>query len=160
MGILIYKEKNKGKAGKEEQVVCNSDRTCRRPVGFAIGAAEPFDDIERDFRVDLISYKIALKKIPGKTREEILNLLTQNKHQLENRFKVHRMALFGSYARGDQQSDGDVDIPEDTDPSVGLELVALAEQIEQLLDLPVGLVSRRAIKPNKLKFIEQDLIYV
>jgi predicted nucleotidyltransferase len=98
--------------------------------------------------------------MPGKTREEILNLLSQNKHQLENRFKVNRMALFGSYARGDQQSDSDVDILVDIDPSVGLEFVTLAEQIEQLLDLPVELVSRRAIKPNKLKYIEQDLIYV
>ncbi len=96
----------------------------------------------------------------GKTREEILTLLSQNKSNLENRFKVRRMALFGSYARGDQQFDSDVDILVDIDPSVGLEFVTLAEQIEQLLGLPVELVSRRAIKPNKLKYIEQDLIYV
>jgi predicted nucleotidyltransferase len=48
----------------------------------------------------------------------------------------------------------------DIDPSVGLEFVTLAEQIKQLLGLLVELVSRRAIKPNKLKYIEQDLIYV
>ncbi len=45
-----------------------------------------------------------------KTREEILRLLSQNKSNLENRFKVRRMALFGSHARGDQRSDSDVDI--------------------------------------------------
>jgi predicted nucleotidyltransferase len=95
-----------------------------------------------------------------KTREEILSLLSKNKYKLEKRFKVRRMALFGSYARGDQQSDSDVDILVDIDPSVGLEFVTLAEQIEQLLGLRVELVSRRAIKPNKLKHIEQDLIYV
>ena len=98
--------------------------------------------------------------MPPKTREEILSLLVQNKSELENRFKVRRLALFGSYARGDQQSDSDVDIMVDIDPSVGLEFVTLAEQIEQFLGLPVELVSRRAIKPNKLKYIEQDLIYV
>lgn len=86
--------------------------------------------------------------------------MSQNKHQLESSFKVYRMALFGSYARGDQQSDSDVDILVEIDPSVGLEFVTLAEQIEQLLELPVELVSRRAIKPNKWKYIEQDLIYV
>ena len=95
-----------------------------------------------------------------KSREEILNLLSQNKSNLENRFKVRRMALFGSYARGDQQSESDVDILVDIDASVGLDFVTLAEQIEQLLGLPVELVSRRAIKPSKLKYIEQDLIYV
>jgi predicted nucleotidyltransferase len=98
--------------------------------------------------------------MPRITKDEILSLLVQNKTELENRFKVRRLALFGSYARGDQKSDSDVDILVDIDPSVGLEFVTLAEQIEQLLGLPVELVSRRAIKPNKLKHIEQDLIYV
>jgi predicted nucleotidyltransferase len=96
----------------------------------------------------------------GKTREEILSLLVQNKSELKNKFKVHRLAIFGSYARGDQRPDSDVDILVDIDPSVGLEFVTLAEQIEQLLGLPVELVSLRAIKPNKLEYIEQDLIYV
>jgi len=96
----------------------------------------------------------------GKTREEILNLLVQNKLELENRFKVRRLALFGSYARGDQRPDSDVDILVDIDPSVGLEFVTLAEQIEQLLGLPIELVSLRAIKPNKLAYIKQELIYV
>ena len=94
------------------------------------------------------------------TKEEILSLLVQNKSELENRFKVRRLALFGSYARGDQKPDSDVDILVDIDPSVGLEFVTLAEEIEQLLGLQIDLVSRRAIKPNKLKYIEKDLIYV
>ena len=95
-----------------------------------------------------------------KTREEFLSLLVQNKSELENRFKARRLAIFGSYARGDQRPDSDVDILVDIDPSVGLEFVTLAEQIEQLLALPVELVSLGAIKPNKFEYIEQDLIYV
>ena len=70
------------------------------------------------------------------------------------------MALFGSYARGDHGPDSDVDILVDIDPSVGLEFVILAEKIEHLLGLSVELVSLRAIKPNQLRYIEQDLIYV
>ena len=89
-----------------------------------------------------------------------MTLLSQNKYLLESRYKVRRMALFGSYARGDQKAESDVDILVDIDPSVGIEFVTLAEQIDQLLGLPVELVSRRAIKPNKLKYIEQDLVYV
>ena len=89
-----------------------------------------------------------------------MTLLSQNKYLLESRYKVRRMALFGSYARGDQKAESDVDILVDIDPSVGLEFVTLAEQIEELLGLPVELVSKLAIKPNKLKYIEQDLVYV
>jgi predicted nucleotidyltransferase len=98
--------------------------------------------------------------MPRITKDEILSLLVQNKAELESRFKVRRLALFGSYARGGQKPDSDVDILVDIDPSVGLEFVTLADQIEQLFGLPVELVSLRAIKPNKLKYIERDLIYV
>ena len=95
-----------------------------------------------------------------KTPEEILRILVRNKDELENRFKVRHLALFGSYARGDQRPGSDVDILVDIDPSIGLEFVTLAEQIEQLLELSVDLVSLRSIKPKKLAHIRQDLIYV
>jgi len=95
-----------------------------------------------------------------KTPEEILRILVRNKDELENRFKVRHLALFGSYARGDQRPGSDVDILVDIDPSIGLDFVTLAEQIEQLLGLSVDLVSLRSIKPKKLAYIRQDLIYV
>ena len=100
------------------------------------------------------------KKMSVKSREEILTLLVKNKTVFKERFKVRRLALFGSYARGDQGPDSDVDILVDIDPSVGLEFVTLAEQIEQLLGLSVELISLRAIKPKQLRYIEQDLIDV
>jgi predicted nucleotidyltransferase len=95
-----------------------------------------------------------------RTRREILSLLAGEKPQLEKRFKVRSLALFGSYARGEQRTDSDVDILVAVDPSIGLEFVSLAERIEELLGLPVEVISRRAIKPRRLKFIEQELIYV
>ncbi|MEW6261868.1 MAG: nucleotidyltransferase family protein [Thermodesulfobacteriota bacterium] len=95
-----------------------------------------------------------------KTREQIINLLAAEKAELSSRFLVRNLALFGSWARGDQQPDSDVDILVDVDPSLGLEFVTLAEAIENLLGLPVDLVSQRAIKPRQWKYIEPDLIYV
>lgn len=95
-----------------------------------------------------------------KTREEILNLIAKNKPELETRFKVRRLGLFGSYARGEQHTHSDVDILVDVDPSIGLEFVTLAERIEALLGVPVEIVSRRAIKPRHFKMLEKELIYV
>lgn len=95
-----------------------------------------------------------------KTREEVLDLLGREKSRWEGRFKLRRMALFGSYARGEQQEDSDVDILVDVDPSIGLEFVTLADQIEELLGIPAEVVSVRAIKPRNWEVIERELIDV
>jgi predicted nucleotidyltransferase len=95
-----------------------------------------------------------------KTRAEIIKVLSKNKSELEKRFKVKRLALFGSYARGEQKNESDVDILVDVDPSIGLEFVTLAETIEKMLGTDVEVVSLKAIKPRALKLIEQELIYV
>jgi len=95
-----------------------------------------------------------------KTRDDILALLAKNKPGLEKKFKLKTLALFGSFARGDQRDDSDVDILVEVDPSIGLEFVTLADSIEKILGLPVDVVSRRAVKPRCLKLIEQEIIYV
>jgi hypothetical protein len=93
-------------------------------------------------------------------REEILRLLSEAKPRLEREFQVRRLALFGSYARGDQREDSDVDVLVDVDPSIGLRFVSLAERIEEVLGLTVDLVSTRAVKPRAWELIERELIYV
>lgn len=94
------------------------------------------------------------------TKEEILNTLARDKPELQKRFKVRRMALFGSYARDEQRADSDVDILVEVDPSIGLEFVTLAERIEQLLGIGVDLVSSRAVSSRAMEFIAPELIYV
>ncbi|MBN2271270.1 MAG: nucleotidyltransferase domain-containing protein [Sedimentisphaerales bacterium] len=54
------------------------------------------------------------------TKEEILSALAKDRFELESRYKVRKLALFGSYARGDQRADSDVDILVEVDPSIGL----------------------------------------
>ena len=94
------------------------------------------------------------------TKEQILKTLARDKPEFQKRFKVSKMALFGSYARGDQQPDSDVDILVEVDPSIGLDFVTLANQIEKILGINVDLVSSRAVKPLAMKYIEPELIYV
>jgi len=94
------------------------------------------------------------------TKEEILKTLAEDKARLREQFKVRKLALFGSYARGDQREDSDVDILVEVDPSIGLEFVTLAESLEKSLKVPVDLVSSRAVTPQAFKFIEPELIYV
>ena len=82
------------------------------------------------------------------------------KPALQQEFPLHRMALFGSWARNEQTEKSDVDILVDVDPSIGLRFVTLAERLEALLEQHVDVVSSRAVKPNLLKQIQAESIDV
>ena len=95
-----------------------------------------------------------------KTKQEVLRILQQEKPELVRRYAVKRLALFGSYARGDQRDDSDVDVLVVVDPAIGLGFVELAERIEGALGVRAEVVSRRAIKPRYWEVIQEDLIDV
>lgn len=95
-----------------------------------------------------------------KKRSQILELLRILKPALEKEFKVQRLALFGSWARDEQNPTSDIDILVDVDPSIGLRFVTLAERLEVALDQRVDLVSRRSVTPSLWKQIESELIDV
>ena len=80
--------------------------------------------------------------------EEILATLREQRLVLSRRYPIQRMALFGSWARGDAREDSDVDVMVEVDPSIGLRFVDLGEELEKALGRRVDLVSRRAIKPR------------
>ena len=93
-------------------------------------------------------------------RDRILQLLAAEKAKLAGSYLVRDLAIFGSYARGDQRPDSDLDILFDVDSSIGLGFVALADHLEKTLGLRVDLVSSRALEPRMRKAIERDLIRV
>jgi len=92
------------------------------------------------------------------TRQDILETLRASKEALRRKYPIRRMALFGSWARGEQGAQSDVDILVDVDPTIGLGFVSLADELERLLGRKVDLVSRRAIRQPLWNQIEPDLI--
>ena len=60
--------------------------------------------------------------------------------ELKRHYPIRRLALFGSWARGDAHEDSDVDVLVDVDPSIGLKFVQLAEELEAALGRHVDLV--------------------
>jgi uncharacterized protein len=93
-----------------------------------------------------------------RTREDIISTLRQQKAHLCGRYPIRRIAVFGSWARGEQTDASDVDILVDVAPSIGLDFVSLAEELETLLGMKVDLVSARAIRPALWTQIEPELI--
>lgn len=92
------------------------------------------------------------------SRDSIVRELRASKLTLFREFPLHRIALFGSHARGDATPASDIDIVVEVDPEIGLGFVTLADRLEGILGKRVDLVSRRAIAPRLWKHIEPELI--
>lgn len=76
---------------------------------------------------------------------------------------VKRAFLFGSFTRGEADQDSDVDILVELDYSkhIGIGFVKIKNQLEEVLNKKVDLVSENSISRHILPFINQDkqLIY-
>ena len=90
----------------------------------------------------------------------IIEILQKHKSELVDKYGLSQLAIFGSYARRQQRENSDVDILVKFNRPIGLEFIDLAEELEQILQIKVDLVSKKGIKKKYLKSIETELAYV
>jgi len=94
------------------------------------------------------------------TKEQILEYLKEHKDEFEKKFNIERIALFGSYARGDANSNSDIDIFVKMPPDL-FKLSHLKVKIEEDLKKRVDIIrEHKNIKPLFLKLIKEDMIDV
>lgn len=94
------------------------------------------------------------------SKTEIIDLLKKHKTEIQQKYPVANLALFGSYARGDYTPDSDIDIMVEFNGPIGWEMVDLLEYLESLFTkMKVDLVSKDGIKPRLWPYIQKDLIY-
>ena len=94
-----------------------------------------------------------------KTKNQIITFLKQNKQQIQEKYKVHKIALFGSFARDEANENSDIDILVDMIPSFDnfFDLkYFLEDEFKTTVDLGKEKNMRLFIK-NK---IQEDIIYV
>lgn len=95
------------------------------------------------------------------TRQQALELLTRSKPELQARFGVTRMALFGSLSRDAAKPGSDVDILVDFDgPATSRRYFGVQFYLEDLMGCPVDLVTEKALRPELRPYIERERIYV
>jgi len=97
-----------------------------------------------------------------KSVEEIRTILRAHQSELKNRYHVEEIALFGSYARGEQTPSSDLDILVTLNAPLGWEFVDLCDYSAELLDAKVDVLTRGAVdkKPLIRQYVEKDLIRV
>ena len=94
-------------------------------------------------------------------KREIIEIIRNSKPELELRYGVQRLGLFGSYVREKQGKKSDIDILVKFNRDIDLfEFVDLREYLENQLNSKVDLVMESALKPNLGKRILAEVEYV
>ena len=96
-----------------------------------------------------------------KTLEEIKKGLRDQKPALATKYKVKEIGIFGSYVRGEQQPQSDLDVLVDFEeyPSL-LEFVGIEDELSERLGGKVDLVMKSGLKPRLGKHILREVIYL
>jgi predicted nucleotidyltransferase len=82
-------------------------------------------------------------------KDEILAALRAALPGLKQRWPIGSLAIFGSVARGNASTRSDLDVLVEFERPLGLsEFLALEDALSALVDRPVDLVTRDALKPH------------
>ncbi|NMF67464.1 nucleotidyltransferase family protein [Brasilonema octagenarum] len=105
-----------------------------------------------------------------KTLEEIKQILRQNKQLLQEHYHITQLGIFGSYARGEQTQESDVDVLIDYDRAPTLfKLVELrdylssaicAERSSEAIGMKVDIVTQNGLKPRIWERVLSEVVYV
>jgi hypothetical protein len=96
-----------------------------------------------------------------KNRADILKTLAAHREELQQRYRVKELGVFGSVVRGEQKGTSDVDILVEFEKPIGFfTFLELEEYLSTLLGVKVDLVSKKALKPNIGRYILQEAIPV
>jgi len=95
-------------------------------------------------------------------KEDILTLLREYKNYFRERFGVREIGLFGSFAKGEQTKNSDIDILIEVEKG-RMSLISYMKLklfLEELLGRKVDLVTKKSLKPELKENVLKDAIYV
>jgi len=94
-----------------------------------------------------------------KSQEEIKTILQQHKEELRAKYKVKEIGVFGSYVRGQQKKQSDVDILVEFEVVPGLlKFIELEDYLSELLGIKVDLVRKSSIREELRDTILQEVV--
>ena len=96
-----------------------------------------------------------------KTFEEIKEILQMYKEELRKEYGVKVIGIFGSYVRGEQGDQSDLDILIELERPMGfVRFIKLENMFTRLIGIKVDLVTKKALKPYIGQRILQEVKYV
>lgn len=93
--------------------------------------------------------------------DDIISRLRAEKEYLNKKYKVTRLGVFGSFARGEETPDSDVDILVEFSEVPGMrDFFSTEEYLEKILNRRIDLVRQTAIRPELKDRIMSEVIFV
>lgn len=93
--------------------------------------------------------------------EQVMTGLRNLKPKLQERYPLLSISVFGSYARGEQNEESDLDLlVELGDGMTLIDFVGLQQEIGDALGLPVDLAEKEALKPRIAPYILKEAVRV
>jgi hypothetical protein len=94
-------------------------------------------------------------------RSTVVTLLRTHLPELQARYGVTHIALFGSGARDELRIESDIDVlVEFEGPTTFDGYFSLRDHLEQIFGRKVDLVSEKGLKPRARRHVEKDLVRV
>lgn len=96
--------------------------------------------------------------------EPIRDIVQRERESIQRIARAHRatrIRIFGSVARGTDGPESDLDLLVAMEPDATFfDLVAMEEEIEKLIGVPVQVVSERGLKPSVVDMILREAVPV
>jgi len=91
----------------------------------------------------------------------ILNFLRSHKDEMHKKFGLVKIGLFGSYIRGEQREDSDIDLVVEIESSNKFRsFFGLKNYLEEHLQKKIDMGIENSVKPIVYKYIKHEIEYV
>ena len=87
-------------------------------------------------------------------------IVKKNKEHLKNKFYVEKIGVYGSYSKGKETPESDIDILVEFNGPIGWDFIELNDHLEHILGKKVDLVSIKALKSQLKDEILSEVVYV
>ena len=96
-----------------------------------------------------------------KTFKDVERILQENKKELNEKYGLKGVGIFGSYVKEGQNENSDIDMLVEIERPMGfIKFIRLENHLSQILGIKVDLVTKKALKPYIGRRILQEVQYV
>jgi len=96
-----------------------------------------------------------------KTLKDIEKIIQKNKKELNEKYGLKKVGIFGSYVKGEHDENSDLDMLVEVERPMGfVKFIKLENHLSQLLGIKVDLVTEKALKPNIGNRVLHEVRYV